>query len=145
MKIRIQGRPEFHLPLTLDEVELAIRVSEKHYDSVCREASEAGYYNGGRNFLASWQRTLGNYVKHPPTEEDYASGFVVGVHATWSQLDTTLKILEPCNLFMLEDVEKMVAARLSRDLREALREANYLCAGWAANVDTEANLIANKK
>lgn len=145
MKIRIQGRPEFLLPLTLDEVNLAIRVSAKHYDHVCRDASLDGYYNDGRNFLTSWQRTLENYAKHPPTEEDYASGFVVSISATWRQLDTTLKILEPCNLFMLEDVEKMVAGRLSRDLREALREANYLCAGWAATVDTEANLIANKK
>lgn len=145
MKIRIQGQPEFLLPLTLDEVELVCKVSEKHYDSVCRRASGVTYRENNENFLTSWRNTLDNYAKHPPTEEDYASGFVVSISATWRQLDTTLKILEPCNLFMLEDVEKMVAGRLSRDLREALREATSLYGKWCATVDTEANLIANKK
>jgi hypothetical protein len=137
MKIRIQGQPEFLLPLTVLQVELIRKVSEKHYDHVCRDASIEGYIDDNRNFLTSWRNILSNYVKYPPTEEDIASGFVVSVSATFRQLDTCCKILESFNLFALGNpLDRIEAGQLYNDLRAAMREANYLSAGWAATLDT---------
>lgn len=136
MKIRIQGQPEFLLPLTVAEVELIRKVSAKHYDHVCRDASLDGYHNDNRNFLTSWRNILDGYVKYPPTEEDIAAGFVPSVSATFRQIDTTCKILESCNLFGLTNIDALAAKHLYNDLRDAMREANYLSAGWAATLDT---------
>jgi len=137
MKIRIQGQPEFLLPLTIAEVELIRKVSAKHYDSVCRNASIGeGYFPDNRNFLTSWRNTLDNYEKYPPTDEDIAAGFVTMVSATWRQLDTCCKILEQSNLFMLTPIDALAAKHLREDFHKGLREANYLYAGWAATLDT---------
>ena len=137
MKVTIQGQPEFLLPLTLAEVEMIRKVSAKHYDAVCRDASiPEGYFPDNRNFLTSWRNTLENYVKYPPTDEDIADGFVVRVSATWRQIDTTLKILEPCNTFMLTPIDALAARHLSDDLREVLRAASQLYGKWSAEIET---------
>lgn len=133
MKITIQGKPEFRLPLTQDEVSIIRRVSEKHYDAVCRDASKEGYDPLGRNFLTSWRNVLNSYEMYPPDEDD----FVVTVSATWCQIDTTLKILERCNLFVLDGPEQLVAHRISRDLLSALCEANKLYDEWRKEIDTD--------
>lgn len=132
MKIRIQGQPEFLLPLTVAEVELMRKVSAKHYDHVCREASAEGYQDNRQNFLTTWLNVLNNYIKYPSDDPD----FVPCVSATWRQIDTTLKILEPCNLYMLTPIDTLAAKHLSYDLTAALRAANELYGTWSAEIDT---------
>ena len=132
MKIRIQGQPEFLLPLTLAEVELMRKVSEKHYDAVCRNASaEEDQFD--HNFLTVWRNHLQFNISYPSDDPDY----IPHVSATWRQIDTCCKILEPCNLFMLTPIDTLAAKHLSIGFGKALREANYLYAGWAATVDTD--------
>jgi len=137
MKVRIQGQPEFLLPLTIADVEMIRKVSAQHYDAVCREASGEAYQSDNRNFLTSWRNILQSYEKYPPTEEDIAAGFVPTVSATWRQIDTVLKILEPCNTFMLTPIDTLAARHLSDDLLQVLRAAGDLYGKWSATIETK--------
>lgn len=135
MKFIVQGVPEFRMAITLEDVEILRKVSARHYDAVCREASAddgRGYDPRNRNFLTSWRNQLEFDQKyHEPGDADPT------VTATWSNLDCSMKILEQWNWpGVLNDVEKLVAGRIRYDFSQALRAARPMYDQWNIRFDT---------
>lgn len=80
MKITIRAQPKFYFKLTQAQVDLLMKLSELHYDFVCKQASKPG------GFLMGWK----NCVQYFPDSE---------VSGSFRDLDTALKILECAEVF----------------------------------------------
>lgn len=127
MRIEIAAQPKFWLRMSLPLVNLLVKLSRAHYDSVCRSASIPGpgaFING---WLCSLTPISGDKLAEDGTRlED--SGTPIMVSASFHDLDTVLKIiempppLEVTDRQMLEDLrESIVAAmRLSNGLKNIL-------------------------
>lgn len=135
MKIKVQGQPEFLLAISLEDIAILAKVSAKHYDAVCREASAddgRGYDPLNRNFITAWRNHLEfdkKYYQPGDTEPM--------VTATWRNLDCSLKILESINLSVLRDpLERLVAERIRYDFMTALETVRPLYGKWCTEFDT---------
>lgn len=93
--------PVFHFRFTREEVGLMIECSQKHYDAVCKTASECGGFLYGIN----------NKLDFGPND----------CSLKWRELDILCKILEVGNY--LDTMEKRGATFvLSLGLRRVLRD-----------------------
>lgn len=84
MHCTLQASPSFQLTLTQEELAVLLDCSGTHYDGVCKSASLVG------GFLYGWK----NHFFSVDGEFNDAPLSEINVTATWSQIDTCLKILE---------------------------------------------------
>ena len=108
-KITTRWSPEFTI-FTDSATIGAIRVAGlKHYDLHCKDSADTG------GFLSRWERTLRN-------QEEMDDGLEVYVNASFSEIDTTLKICEH-RVYQRESDQDRITAYVDM-ARAALRQAN---------------------
>jgi hypothetical protein len=118
MQINISVQFMFDVPLTAQHVAALIKLSQHHYDHRCKEASsETG-------FLTVWLRMINNCT---------TLGLdVAPTRATWSELDTCLKLLETRRLAALLIGEADLCDDLNRAFAGALGLAGSKYHDWRA-------------
>jgi hypothetical protein len=126
MHIEIYGIPRFALPLSTDDVALLMKLSARHYDGTCRQASQDGAFPGQFGLLCRWKRMLDSYVaeNEPPQP----------VTGEFRELDLCLKIMEDPGPFAPEEAERLSTLRLA--FGGALRLANEVRPSWKAQYDS---------
>jgi hypothetical protein len=117
MKVEIQGRPEFRFMLTLAQVDVLVKLSRGHYDSVCRAASDPNAPHGD-HFIYTWRACVEG------AGEDYTH------RASWRQLDVCLKIMEMAGMCTRQ--EKAAVDKLRHAFFSAMSVANNHAATWTA-------------
>jgi hypothetical protein len=124
MKFEIMGKPIFRFPLTLTQVRILMKLSEAHYDAVCRSASKQG------GFIYGWRNVAEANSKISPTKKAM-------MRATWDELDITLKILEASP--QLVEHERPLAFEMTNIFRGALGIAREEMKKW--NIETTVENI----
>lgn len=118
MQIVITAAPIFHIPFTLDELQLLNKMAASHYDGLCQSLSRPG----PGAFLYGW---LGRAEASKQDKDFETQKF----QATVRELDITLKVLE--NTFGLSEDDQKTAYRLSRNIFATVRYAvDVVAPGW---------------
>lgn len=123
MKITVTCEPVFHLPLTVQDVQILCELAESHYDATCKQAAAVG------GFLFGWSNAVG----------DLDMGIPVHVAGSTRQLDIALKALEMRSSGILDGRKAAGerAEKLARDLRVCLDRWPYIKPADCI-IDTEA-------
>ncbi len=111
MKIEITCQPIFWLDLTVEQVKFMMAQSQRHYDSVCINASLPGGFMVGWFSHASWMESN--------TDND---GEPCYMRATWHELDIASKCIETTPLMSPSEVS--FALQLSAIFRRIMNCAN---------------------
>lgn len=115
MDIQINGQPVFYVPFTDDQCNILIKVSERHYDSLCKSYSQPGGFLFG----------LRNHLTYNQNDPD-----LLGYKTSWRDLDILMKILEIAYLSIFDLDEKAVVLGMQRDFRRAFKDASTACKDW---------------
>jgi hypothetical protein len=119
MKIVITTRAVLDLPLTTQQVDALITLSQHHYDGRCRMAS------GDDGFLTGWRGQIVGQTACGATD--------ISVSASMHEADTCLKLLEMRHLAERSAlVDKGICDALNRDLCGATSLANSKFTEWQA-------------
>lgn len=111
IQVEITCRPIFWLDLTLEQVNFMIKQSQRHYDSVCIEASgEGGFMQGWFNHT-TWMESTAAIGREP-----------CFVRATWHELDIASKCIETTPMMSASEVS--FALQLSSIFRRIMNCAN---------------------
>ena len=111
--IRIIGRPEFQVPMTLDQVNVLIALSVNHYDPICRAAS------GPSGFLRAAAAHL-KFAADMDMEENISMNHV--------KLDACIQILEWTSGLAL--AQKRLADQMLKDFVGARDTADEVSRHW---------------
>jgi hypothetical protein len=127
MDIHIRCTPSFDITLTSNHIALLAKLSVLHYDNKCKSASEE---NG---FLKQWEYTVSAWI----IPIHALGGEPPFVRASFSDLDTCLKILEVTGLAtrskLLTEDEVKISRELRRDFSSVLQLANDKYHEWQAH------------
>ena len=130
MKIQIQGVPTFFFHLTLEEVEIIVKLALAHYDFGCKRAAGPG------GILAEWKRDLlvakEIQASQPASEEPYNPA----LKAKWSDLDLVAKICEPISTMGFSEDVKVVANKIYTSFMGVMRISNEKYNEWRHEVES---------
>lgn len=113
--IRIIGRPEFQVPMTLDQVNVLIALSVNHYDVICKAAS------GSHGFLRLAATQL-KFAVDMDMEETMTLSYI--------QLDSCIRILEWTSGLAMP--QKRIADELFKLFVGARDAADEVSRAWVA-------------
>lgn len=123
MKIKIQGRPEFQFQVTETLLASFSKLSEYHYDAMCRFVGEWG-------FIFTWR----NNMKFAMSDSNPEPCNVIDVRLTWRDLDLLMKVCEfPNGLIIGEQREELLDFKKSVWI--AMDASNKSVSKW--NVEIE--------
>lgn len=114
--IRIIGRPEFYMPLTLDQVNVLTALAMHHYDPVCRSAI------GPKGFLTAAAQHI-RLSAEMEMDDDETS-----VALTYMQVDACIRMLEWTGALAIP--EKLLADELLKTLVGARHTADEAAMKW---------------
>lgn len=125
MKIALQARVEFYLPLTALDIETLCMLSNAHYDGRCKESSRVGgFLYGWRNYVDTWR------ICDTPLKDQI-------IHASWDDLDTCLKIMERPTRMLIDNQPDRLAAvqNMNKHFLAAMRLANEKHKEWTCTYE----------
>lgn len=121
MKVTILGIPEFEFSLTPEQIEVLMKLSARHYDGLCRFASQTGSDGSENGFLVNWKNNI-------EAHREFAADEPAVLRASFSRLDLTLKIMES-SLGLTPD-EKRLVMGMRHGFHHALNLANEKYGEW---------------
>lgn len=130
MKFQMQGVPTFRFQLSLEEIEVLIRLAVRHYDMTCKRAA------GPDGVIFQWRKDMqiaATVREHQdPNEEPYEPL----LQADFSDLDVVAKICEPMNMMGLASFEAEVAAKVYMAFMAAMNMSNDKYRSWRCEFET---------
>lgn len=126
MDIEIRVQCVFSVPFVQEQIDVLTKLAQVHYDHKCKSAPEEG------GFIAKWQKYMSADRVYRDTLTENDDPFTVS--ATFSELDTCLKILEVANLAyhskLISQEAMALCTSLTRDFRGVLSLANQKYREW---------------
>jgi hypothetical protein len=113
--IRIIGRPEFYVPLTIDQVNVLTALAMHHYDELCRATV------GPKGFLTAAAQQL-----RLEAEMDMGDDSVIAM--SYFQLDACIRILEWTGRLAM--TEKVLADEMFKLFTGAMKTATEAAVNW---------------
>ncbi len=108
MQIKMTVIPQFNLQLSIAQIELLLKLSDQHYDAVCRSYSQRCIGPGTKNGLIRiWHDIQTDWVQQQTTNRSTQPWF----NANSRQLDTLLKIMECWHGLMERELDLVTAMR----------------------------------
>jgi hypothetical protein len=108
--IKITGRPQFEVSLTLEQITLLMKIGSSHYDVICRTAVV---------FINGWHKQA---LQALDMELDTI------IIISWNEMHTCIRILEI--VAMLNSKERVIADQLFKDFLGARHQAEEFMDGW---------------
>jgi hypothetical protein len=129
MNIYVTAKPVFHFTLNAELNNVFIRMSEHHYDYLCKMASQmGGFLFGFRNILA-WGLAPDEISKD--------------VDLSFRDLDLLFKICE--NMAVLEKDEVLLVSRFVRNMQKAINHVEDHFANWRFTLANDTIVSQSKK
>jgi len=118
VEIKVRARPEFHLKLTFEHVQILTELASVHYDARCKSLVDfADSKTGRRNgLLTLWG--LGLNPANPWPTSEY-------VTAKFHDLDLCMKVMEMAQIMFKGRATKLaIVQELQKSFFKAMRVAN---------------------
>lgn len=130
MKIQMQGIPTFFFHLTIEEVDILIKLALSHYDWTCKRTA------GPDGVLQRWKKDLTIAKTIRETQGEGEEPYSPALKAELDELDTIAKICEPTNMVGLPTHLKEVAAKVYMAFMLAMNTANEKYTVWRTEFET---------